>query len=107
MSKADEAAKRAQDAIYELAKMAWKSEVLYGCQVEGGLFRHYKNGEIYRLLFDGVMDCGETPNAANFVVYKHEETGVLYCRPRHEFYANVEHKGRLRQRFERLPYEGK
>ena len=97
-SRADDLAKTIQEATYDLAKMAWKSDVLRGCLVHGSLYKH-------RLIFEGALNAGNASSDGTMVVYKHNDTGVVYVRPYVEFYAQVEHEGRTVPRFRLMAWD--
>lgn len=62
-----------------------------------GKYKHYKGG-LYEVLFDAI----HTETEERLVIYKSLKDGQIWARPYEMFFENVEYKGKIMPRFEKI-----
>jgi hypothetical protein len=73
---------------------------LAGCPEEGSFFRHYKTGDVYKVLGSAISEATQEPQ----VIYRPRgnASGVSFVRPLKEWDEPLAHEGRAVIRFERI-----
>lgn len=62
-----------------------------------GKYRHYKGG-LYEVLFVAI----HTETKERLVIYESLKDGQIWARPYEMFFENVEYKGKIMPRFEKI-----